>query len=171
MTGARSVLISQSIVFKSKVSLKRPSFKLASSLLLFETMTAVKLSTITFLFLTLSSCNQKKNIADFSSTTPLEKYEQVSLDPMIVRVQGKDESKLASLKLSYTGCENLKKQLNSQQETLQNLIIQTLSNYKFESLRTEKGKSLFQKKLLSSLNQFVEGRELVRIDVVEFTEI
>jgi flagellar basal body-associated protein FliL len=110
-------------------------------------------------------------VADFSSTAPLEKYEQISLDPMIVRVQGEEESKLASLKLSYTGCENLKKQLNSQKETLENLVIQTLSDYKFESLRTEKGKDLFQKKLLTSLNQFVEGRELVRIDVVEFTEI
>lgn len=109
--------------------------------------------------------------ADFASTAPPENYEQFSLNSMIVRVEGKEESKLASIKLSCVGGKNLKSQLYPQREMIQNLVIQALSDYSFEKLNTDRGRSLFQDSILNSLNQFVEGKDLVRVDVLEFKEI
>lgn len=133
-------------------------------------MKALTKTFISCFVLTLVSCAAEK-YSNSVENVQTEKYVEVLAEPLIVRVQSKEESKLASLSLSYQGRKNIQTHLKAQKETVQNLIIQALGDFKFEHLSTDKGKLQFQKTLLTSLNQFVDAETFVKINVLELKEI
>lgn len=91
--------------------------------------------------------------------------------PVIVRLHKDQISVLAELKLSYEGDSNMESRLNEQKETVQNLVIQTVSGFSFAELNSKSGKNRFQRQLLSSVNQFLDKKSFDKISVLEIKEI
>jgi len=116
------------------------------------------------------SCNKTSSPTLSQSKVQLSINEVVSA-PVIVRLQKNEGTVLAELKLSFEGDERIESQLTSKQETVQNLVIQTVSDFSYSDLTSEAGKLRFQKQLLSSINQFVDKKSFEKINILEVKEI
>jgi len=91
--------------------------------------------------------------------------------PLIVRLQKGQGTVLAELKLSFEGGKKIESQLSAQKETVQNLVIQTVSGFTYDDLQSKNGKTDFQTQLLSSINDFVDSASFEKINVIEIKEI
>lgn len=126
---------------------------------------------LTSVLLLATSCH-KKNV-----TTKVEPKKEVSLfashdaKPIIVRVQDEVNSKIMSMTLKYSGKNGFVKNLEEQDDAVQNLIIAVLSDYQLKDLRTNKGKRNFQKNILTSLNEFVAENKFVGVELLGLKEI
>jgi len=132
-------------------------------------MMIIKFVILSALFLT-SACNERSSLKKNESKNHAVQ-KQVFLAPHIVRVQKGDESVLARLQLGFEGDHKIGDHIEQQKETLQNLVIQTVSEFKLGDLQTPSGKVEFQRQLLSSLNQFVDTRSFEKINIIEIEEI
>lgn len=125
----------------------------------------------TFCFLSSLTACKGNQISKTEQKSQNQNYVSVQAKPLIVRLQGEQNSKLASLSLTYKGRKGLREQLSQKQATVQNLIIQTLGDFKFEELETRRGKAEFTKTLLTSLSRFVDRKTFVEVDILNLKEI
>jgi len=126
-----------------------------------------------FIFLLIAT-----NLSCYKATTPtVEKSKtqvsktEVLPEPLIVRIKKDEATVLAQLSLRYEGSDDIKLRLSEKKETVQNLVIQTVSEFSFSELQSRSGKKEFQKQLLNSINQFVGKKTFERIDILEIKEI
>lgn len=123
------------------------------------------------IFLATSLSCKKVSIPTSNKTSIQKSSTEILSAPLIVRLQKGEGSVLAELKLSFEGQKKIAIQLSEQKETVQNLVIQTVSEFSFESLNSQSGKQSFQKQLLSSINEFVDNKSFEKINIIEIKEI
>lgn len=131
--------------------------------------TRIKLFII-IIFAASVSCNKASTPTLTKSKVQASKNEIISA-PVIVRLQKNEGTVLAELKLSFEGDREMESHLSKQHETVQNLVIQTVSEFSYSDLNTRSGKQRFQKQLLSSINQFVDKKSFEKINIIEIKEI
>ena len=117
-----------------------------------------------------SSCKQQS--AKGSGAAQIAyRYEKEVIQPVVVRLETERSSVLAEIKLKFSGSKKIEAYLDAQKETVQSLVIQTVSGFSYSDLRSNRGQSDFQKQLLSSINQFVGNNHFEDINIVELKEI
>jgi len=132
-------------------------------------MKQTRLFILTFLLATVS-CDKVSHLK--STPVKIQKSaKEVLPAPLIVRLQKGKGTVLAEMKLSFQGSKRIESHLNEQKETVQNLVIQTASDFTYDDLQSSHGRADFQVQLLSSINDFVDSTSFKKINIIEIKEI